>query len=175
VEGRVLGPGGAPQAGVHVRVIAPYIAPLPMPGGGERALYDLTETALGDAVTDRAGRFRVEDRAPAAPLLGVHPAESDLADVAVTAEEAAEGVALAARAHIELEAPGAVQGVYLLLPPANAVLIGTDPAMSMRPLPVAVAPGRRAIFIRLRDGRWAAFEIDLEPGSVQRVSPDYQR
>jgi len=70
--------------------------------------------------------------------------------------------------------PGSVRGVYLLLR-AAAVLVKTDPPMSLRPLPVVLPAGRNNLYVRLRDGRWAAPILDLKPGQTIRWRPEFQR
>jgi hypothetical protein len=170
LRGRVVDHRGEPVGGAAVRVLSPRVARLPMPGGGERDLYDLTESSLGDALTGADGTFDVRDPSPRVPLVAVYPK----GDLAAAAFSPAPVHRLAGEAYVELDVPGSVRGVYLLLR-AAAVLIKTDPPMSLRPLPVVLPAGRSSLFIRLRDGRWAAPILDLEPGQTVRRRPEFQR
>jgi len=171
-EGRVVGPDG-PVAGVHVRVLAPRVARLAMPGGGERDVYDLTESTLGDAVTGPHGRFRVRDATPRDPVLALYPPpETGLCDAAF---RPGDDLTLSRTSRVELHVPGSLRGVYHLIAPSAAVLIKNDPPLSLRPLPLVVPAGRRSLYIHLRDGRWAAPIAELEPGRTARLAPDYRR
>jgi hypothetical protein len=173
LAGRVVDPGGAPLPGVHVRVLSPRIARLPMPGGGERELYDLAESSVGDGLTDEAGAFSVRDRSPGPPLVGLYPPGAS--GLAAMAFPPAEEHALARASYVELDLPGSAAGVYLLLGRDKAVLVKTDPPMSLRPLPLILPAGRRSLFVRLRDRRWGAREIDLAPGETVRLELEWQR
>ncbi|MHC4972808.1 MAG: hypothetical protein ACYTG3_10800 [Planctomycetota bacterium] len=170
LRGRIVDHRGEPVRGAAVRVLAPRVARLAMPGGGERDLYDLTESSLGDALTGGDGAFDVRDPSPRAPLIAVYPK----GELAAAAFAPAPVHHLTGEAYVELDVPGSVRGVYLLLR-AAAVLIKTDPPMSLRPLPVVLPAGRSSLFIRLRDGRWAAPILDLEPGQTVRRRPEFQR
>jgi hypothetical protein len=170
LNGRVVDPGGEPVCGAAVRVLSPRVARLPMPGGGERDLYDLTESSLGDALTSADGIFDVRDPSPRAPLIAVYPKGA----LAAAAFAPALILDLKREAYVELDVPGSVRGVYLLLR-AAAVLIKTDPPMSLRPLPVVLPAGRSSLYIRLRDGRWAAPILDLQPGQTIPLSPEFRR
>ncbi|MHC4550565.1 MAG: carboxypeptidase regulatory-like domain-containing protein [Planctomycetota bacterium] len=172
LRGRVVTQARAPVPGAPVRVLAPRVARLPMPGGGERDLYDLAESSVGDAVTGPDGTFEVRNAAPRLPLVAVYP-KADAGYAAMAFEPAAE-LALHEPAYVELEVPGSVQGVYLLLGSVKAVLIKTDPPMSLRPLPLVVPAGKRSLFIRLRDGRWAAPVLTLKPGAKIRLTPEFR-
>jgi len=173
LEGRVVDPEGNGVAGVQVRVLAPGIANLPLPGGGERELYDLTASATGDAITRADGTFRVPDPAPRHPLLALYPGASS--EHAALPVEPAPVLTLRGTAWLSLDVPGRVEGVYLLLPPAKAVLVRTDPPMSLRPLPVVLPAGPSSLFVRLRDGRWAAADIDLAPGEDLTLTLTFER
>jgi protocatechuate 3,4-dioxygenase beta subunit len=170
LRGRVVDPRGEPVRGAAVRVLSPRVARLAMPGGGERDLYDLTESSLGDALTGADGAFDVRDPSPRAPLIAVYPK----GNLAAAAFPPAPVHGLTGEAYVELEVPGSVRGVYLLLR-AAAVLIKTDPPMSLRPLPVVLPAGRSSLYVRLRDGRWAAPILDLKPGQTIRWRPEFQR
>jgi hypothetical protein len=170
LRGRVVGPRGEPVGGAAVRVLSPRVARLAMPGGGERDLYDLTESSLGDGLTGADGAFDVRDPAPRTPLIAVYP-KGDLAAAAFAPAAVHE---LTGQAYVELDVPGSVRGVYLLLR-AAAVLVKTDPPMSLRPLPVVLPAGRNNLYVRLRDGRWAAPILDLKPGQTIRWRPEFQR
>ena len=75
-------------------------------------------------------------------------------------------------AFLELDVSGSVEGVYLLLRDLRrAVLIKRDSAIGLRPLPVKVPAGKRSLFIRMRDGRWAAGSLDLKAGVTSRWKP----
>lgn len=170
LRGRVIDHRGEPVRGAAVRVLSPRVARLPLPGGGERDLYDLTESSWGDALTGADGAFDVRDPSPRAPLVAVYPRGG----LAAAAFAPAPVHRLAGEAYVELEVPGSVRGVYRLLRSA-AVLVKTDPPMSLRPLPVVLPAGRSSLFIRLRDGRWAAPVLDLAPGQTVALRPEFQR
>jgi hypothetical protein len=170
LRGRVVDPRGEAVRGTAVRVLSPRVERLAMPGGGERDLYDLTESSLGDALTGADGAFDVRDPSPRAPLIAVYPK----GDLAAAAFPPAPVHSLTEAAYVELNVPGSVRGVYLLLR-AAAVLVKTDPPMSLRPLPVVLPAGRSSLYVVLHDGRWAAPILDLEPGQTVRLQPEFQR
>jgi len=173
VQGRVVDYDGKPVAGVWARVLEPGVVRLPMPGGGERDVYDLTAFNDGDGATDEHGRFDVADRAAASPLLALYPAgRYDLTEIALPL---GDELVLPGLARIELDVPSSVSGVYQLLPEGRAVLIATDPPMGLRPMPVTIPAGRVELFVRLRNGRWAAPIVELERGATSRVSPEYRK
>jgi hypothetical protein len=173
LEGEVVDEEGAPVAGAKVRALFPRISWLPMPGGGTRLLYDLTESSLGDGVTDGHGRFSVPDRSPGPPLIAVYPGvQSALAPMAF---EPAERLVLRRAAYVELELPSSPQGVYALLGDGDAVLVKTDPALRLRPLPLLLPAGRSSLFVKLIDWRWGARELDLVAGETVRVELDWRK
>ena len=69
---------------------------------------------------------------------------------------------------------GSIAGVYQLLPGGRAVLVAVDPPMSLRPLPLELPAGRVSLFVRLRNRRWAARELDLRHGEKVRLSPKWR-
>jgi len=171
--GTVVDAAGAPLKGVQVRVLPPRIAWLPQPGGGSRELYDLTESSIGDGVSDERGAFTVPDRAPAPPLIAFYPSvESSLSPMAF---EAGDRYALAQASYVELEVPTSPEGVYLLIGDRRALLVKTDPPLSLRPLPLVLPAGRSSLYVKLRDWRWGAKEIDLRPGETARLELEWQR
>jgi len=171
--GVVVDTEGVAARGVQVRVLAPRVTWLPLPGGGERELYDLTESGLGDGVTDEEGAFDVRDEAPESPLVAFYPGTASR--LAPMAFEPADRFVLQPVAYVELELPGSAEGVYLLIGRSKALLVKTDPPMSLRPLPLLRPAGRQSLFIRMRDRRWAAPIVDLKPGETIRLAPEWQR
>ncbi len=170
-SGTVVDAEGAPIPGVQVRVLPPRIAWLPMPGGGTRELYDLTESSIGDGVTDEKGAFSVPDRAPAPPLIAFYPSVG----LSPMAFEPRERYALEPAAYVELELPSSPEGIYLLVGDRRALLVKTDPPLSLRPLPLLLPAGRSSLYAKLRDWRWGASEIDLKPGETTRLELEWQR
>jgi hypothetical protein len=172
IAGRVVDAAGAPQAGVQVRVLEPRIARLQLPRG-EREAYDLTESGIGDGVTDERGAFEVPDRTPGAPLVALYPPTAT--GLAPMAFEPSERCVLGAAAYVELELPGSAEGVYLLVGSDKALLVKTDPPVSLRPLPLLLPAGRQSLYVRLRNGQWGAEILDLAPGVTHRLAMDWQR
>lgn len=174
-EGRVTGVlhdyDGKPVVGAWMRVLHPAVRRLFMPGGGERDVYDMVRRSTGTAATGPDGRFSVPDDSPRAPLLACHPtARPDLVPtpLLVDGDHRLTGVA-----YVELDAPGSIAGVYQLMPGGRAVLIAVDPAMSLRPLPLALPAGEVSLFVRLLDHRWAAEELKLRRGERVHLSPKW--
>lgn len=172
LEGTVTDAQGAPLAHVQVRVLPPRVAWLPMPGGGARELCDLTESSYGDGVTDEKGAFSVPDRSPKPPLVAFYPAAAT--GLAPMAFEPGDRFTLAPASYVELELPSSPDGVYLLLG-AKALLVKADTPLSLRPLPLLLPAGPSSLYAKLRDGRWAAREIDLKPGGTTRLELDWRR
>jgi len=171
--GTVVDAAGAPLKGVQVRVLSPRIAWLPMPGGGSRELYDLTESSIGDCVSDERGAFTVPDRAPAPPLLAFYPSvESGLSPMAF---EPADRYVLTQASYVELEVPTSPEGVFVLVGDRRALLVKTDPPLSLRPLPLVLPAGPLSLYVKLRDWRWGAEEIDLVAGETTRLELEWQR
>jgi hypothetical protein len=173
LTGTVVNAEGAPVAHVQVRVLSPRIAWLPMPGGGTRELYDLTESSIGDGVTDEKGAYSVPDRAPQPPLIAFYP--SIASGLAAMAFEPKDRHELAVASYVELEVPTSPEGVYVLLGEKRAILVKTDPPLSLRPLPLVLPAGRSSLYAKLRDWRWGAKEIDLKPGETTRLELEWQR
>ena len=170
-EGRITDYAGKPVVGAWVRVLEPAVVRLPMPGGGERDVYDLVHHDTGTGATGTDGTFRVFDAAARAPLLACFPtARPDLTRVAFPPGDATQ---LTGLARISLDAPSSISGVYQLLDGGQAVLIAIDPPMSLRPLPITVPAGKVNLFVRLRNRRWAAATVNLKRGEHLRLSPDW--
>ncbi|HEX5136126.1 MAG TPA: carboxypeptidase-like regulatory domain-containing protein [Planctomycetota bacterium] len=173
LEGQVVDEEGSPVAGAKVRALFPRISWLPMPGGGTRQLYDLTESSLGDGVTDEQGRFSVPDRSPGPSLVAVYPGVRSL--LAPMAFEPGDRLVLRKAAYVELELPSSPDGVYVLLGEGAAVLVKTDPPLRLRPLPLLLPAGRSSLYAKLLDWRWGAKELDLVAGETIRVELSWQR
>lgn len=173
LEGKVVDEEGAPVAGVKVRTLHPRISWLPMPGGGMRELYDLTESSLGDVVTDEKGRFSTPDRSPGPPLIALYPGVASM--LSPMAFEPAERLVLRKAAYVELELPSSPEGVYLLLGDGAAVLVKTDPPLRLRPLPLLLPAGRSSLYAKLVDWRWGAKDLDLVGGETVRVELDWRK
>jgi hypothetical protein len=156
-----------------VRALHPRISWLPMPGGGERELYDLTESSLGDGVTDEGGRFSVPDRSPGPPLIALYPGVAST--LAPMAFEPGDRLVLRKAAYVELELPSSPEGVYLLLGDGAALLVKTDPPLRLRPLPLLLPAGRSSLYAKLVDWRWGAKEVDLVGGETVRLELSWQR
>lgn len=165
---------GQPVAGVWMKVLAPRIRRLEMPGGGERDLYELSGRDSGDAASDEQGRFQVPDATPRAPLIGCYPTARP--DLAPTALPVGSELRLTGRAHVELEVPGraSVRGVYQLLDDQSALLVAVDPPMGLRPLPIELPAGEVRLFVRLSNRKWAAADLELERGEKRRLSLRWQ-
>jgi protocatechuate 3,4-dioxygenase beta subunit len=173
LDGVVKDTNGAPVPGVQVRVLEPRISWLALPGGGSRQLYDLTEGAPGDAITDDEGHFAVPDRSPGPPLIGLFPrVASTLAPMAF---EPGESYVLEPAAFVELELPSSPEGVYVLLGAGKAVLVKNDTPLSLRPLPLLLPAGASSLYVKLRDWRWGAKEVDLKAGETVRLELDWKR
>jgi hypothetical protein len=173
LKGIVADSLGNALEGVQVRALEPAIAWLPLPGGGTRELYDLTESSVGDGTTNARGEFSVPDRSPAPPLIAFYPpATSSLSPMAF---EPSDRYVLEPAAYVELEVPGPPTGVYLLVGRRRALLVKTDPPLSLRPLPLLLPAGRSSLYVKLRDGRWGAQEIDLRAGETTRLELPWRR
>jgi hypothetical protein len=144
-----------------------------MPGGGTRELHDLTESSIGDCMTDESGAFSVPDRSPAPPLIAFYP--SVASSFAPMAFPPTDRYVLAPAAYVELELPSSLEGVYLLIGDKKALLVKTDPPLSLRPLPLLLPAGRSSLYAKLRDWRWGASEIDLKAGETTRLELDWRR
>jgi hypothetical protein len=164
---------GRPVGGVWLRVLEPKLRRLPLPGGGERDLYDLTEDDNGDAATDEQGRFEIPDPSSRAPLIACYPAGRP--DIAPAVFEPADTLTLTGNAFVELDVRASIQGVYQLLPEGRAVLIAIDPPIALRPLPLELPAGDVRLFIRLRNHHWAAVDLTgLKRGESVRITPEFQ-
>jgi len=173
LSGTVVDEGGAPVAGVQVRVLPPRISWLPMPGGGTREAYDLTESSFGDAVTDEKGRFSVPDPSPAPPLVAFYPpVASGLSPMAF---EPDDRYTLMPSSYVELDLPSSPEGVFVLIGGSKALLVKTDPPLSLRPLPLLLPAGRWSLYAKLRDWRWGAKEIELKSGETVRLELDWRK
>jgi hypothetical protein len=89
--------------------------------------------------------------------------------------EPQERYVLAPASFVELEIPVSPEGVYLLLGDGTALLVKTDPPLSLRPLPLLLPAGRSSLYAKLRDWRWGAKELDLKPGETIRLELPWQR
>lgn len=176
VRGRIVDEEGAGRGGLRVSVIAPLLRRLPTPNGGERLLYDLATPDGGAVQTAPDGSFVVTDAASRGPLLAVRAGgQPGIADAVFDVPEGGDPLVLPGVARIELAVgSGAVEGVYLLLPDERrAVLFQRDPPMGLRPLPLALPAGRHSLYVRMRDGRWAAPIVLLKAGRTYRVELDF--
>jgi len=174
-SGRLVDSENKPVAGAWLKVLEPMVARLPLPGGLEFDLYDLTSgKESGEAATNSEGRFAVPDASARAPLIACFPVgRDDLADSVLFPDQLRAGGdrRIPEVAYLEIELPRSVRGVYQLWhDQGRAVLLAIDPPMALRPLPVKVAAGRLDLFVRLLDQRWGAVELHLKPGETRRVS-----
>jgi hypothetical protein len=175
-HGRIVDENGDGRGGLRVSVLAPLLRRLPTPNGGERLLYDLATPDAGAVQTAPDGSFVVTDAASRGPLLAVRAGgQPGIADAVFDVPDGDDPLVLPGVAHVELMVgSGAVEGIYLLLPDARrAVLFKRDPPMGLRPLPLALPAGRHSLYVRMRDGRWAAPILLLEAGRTHRVELEF--
>jgi hypothetical protein len=89
--------------------------------------------------------------------------------------EPADRYVLTQASYVELEVPTSPEGVFLLVGDRRALLVKTDPPLSLRPLPLLLPAGPLSLYVKLRDWRWGAAEIDLVAGETTRLELEWQR
>jgi len=159
-----------------LRVLSPRVARLPIRGAGEFNTYDPEDRDGIEVMTSADGAFRIPDESPGAPVWWIRAqGRADLAPMALVPTADGERVTMPALAHLGVDVPGTVYGIYVVLPGGRAVLLHRDPPLSIRPVPLQVPAGPMVLHLRLRDGRSATMSLVLEPGETRVVTPEFVR
>ncbi|MCZ6572078.1 MAG: hypothetical protein ACE10D_01780 [Planctomycetota bacterium] len=173
--GRIMDPDGKRLAGVWIQALGPAAQPLRMPNGQQWDMYNPEDGAPVQAVTDKTGEFAVLDETDGKALLVVDAPEGDEFGPAAVVPAGRE-IRLAPAAGLVLQGVrGRVTGVFWLLPGKRALLLYRDRGMTFRPVSLLLPAGRQSLYVRMRDGRTAVFEVDLVAGETLDVTPRLER